>query len=166
MVVGVGGRIKRLLLFLPAIFYLNAFASEGYSFRGWQWPVSSLGCIQKRGGEVLPRIIPHFRGQRRVSVAFSPESRIVARFLETCIVETRLWISRFDKNCAISVYVVCTRNRMIKFIHSIYWFWRVVIFIVSKIFIVLFFFSGSLLRISKQSDILIATKKKYIHIYI
>lgn len=114
---------------------------------------------------MLPRIIPHFRGQRRVSVAFSPESRIVARFLETCIVETRLWISRFDKNCAISVYVVYTRNRMIKFIRSILILKDSNFYSLENIYRVIFFFSGSLLRISKQSDILIATKKN-IYIYI
>lgn len=115
---------------------------------------------------MLPRIIPHFRGQRRVSVAFSPESRIVARFLETCIVETRLWISRFDKNCAISVYVVCTRNRMIKFIRSILILKGSNFYSFENIYRVIFFFSGSLLRISKQSDILIAMNEKKIYTYI
>lgn len=91
---------------------------------------------------MLPRIIPHFRGQRRVSVAFSPESRIVAPFLETCIVETRLWISRFDKNCAISVYVVYTRNRMIKFIRSILILKDSNFYSLENIYRVIFFLAG------------------------
>lgn len=73
-------------------------------------------------------------------------------------VSTKIVLSRFTLFVHATVWLSLSAR---------YWFWRVVIFIVSKIFIVLFFFfSGSLLRISKQSDILIATKKKYIHTYI
>lgn len=172
MVVGVGGRIKRLLLFLPAIFYLNAFASEGYSFRGWQWPVSSLGCIQKRGREVLPRIIPHFRGQRRVSVAFPPkvESRCTISWNVAWPGGNESMDFPFRKNCVISLFTL--RNRclytqpcVIKFIPSIL-ILKGNFYSFENIYcVIFFFFSESLPRISKQSDILIAmNEKKYIYI--
>lgn len=52
-----------------------------------------------------------------------PKVESLHDFLKRWRVETRVWISRFEKNCVISVYireiVVCTRNRVIKFIRSI-----------------------------------------------